>query len=185
MTTEPTVPAAPIAPTVQPGLDKLAETTGEKAAALASAAAVAAAIKPTDTSRAAAAAEIAKLKANPEFVKKLHAGGTEESKRWRELHAAVAATATPDEDAAELTKRVATLQAFGLDLTGPAGADLISVLKGAPISVEVRRQVEARRTALMRDPGWSRKYLDGDLECRRQMATIAVLMSAQVQRGAA
>jgi hypothetical protein len=176
--------AAPIAP-VQPGLDKLAETPGEKAAALASAAAIAAAIKPADTSRATAAAEIKKLKADGDFVKRLHAGGADESKKWRELHAAVAAPATVDEDASVLTERVAALQRMGLDLTGPAGAELISILKGAPISVEVRRAVEARRTALMRDPAWGKRYIEGDVECRRVMATLAILLSAQVQRGAA
>jgi hypothetical protein len=179
MTTEATVPL------VQPGAENLGQSEVEKAAALAAAQAAAAAIKPPDTTRATALAEIEKLKRDPEFSAKLLAGGTDETKRWRDLHKAAAAPATADEAAAELTKRVTAFQAFGLDLSGEAGADIVKVLGGAPISIEIRRQVEARRTALMGDAAWVGRYMSGDLAARKTMATIAVLLAAQVERKAA
>jgi hypothetical protein len=172
------------APIAGPVDGVLNQTPAEKASALAVAQAAAAAINP-GTTRATALAEIEKLKGNPEFREKLLKGATAETETWRDLHKIAASPETADESAAELTKRFTALQAFGLP--GPeteAGRDLLEVLKGRPISLEIRRQVEARRTALMRDAGWVKKYMDGDTEARRAMATIAVLMSARVERAA-
>jgi hypothetical protein len=177
MTTEATVPL------VQPGAENLGQSEAEKAAALAAAQAAAAAIKPPDTTRATALAEIEKLKRDPEFRQKLLNGGTAEVTRWRDLNKAAAAPATTDEESAELAGRIMTLQKFGLpDLNSEVGKDLLAVMSGKPISVETRRAAEAKRSALMADKGFVQKYMDGDQEARRVFMTVNVLMAAQVER---
>jgi hypothetical protein len=154
------------APLVPPVDGTLGQTPAEKAAALAAAQAAAAAIRPPDLTRANAVTEIEKLKRDPEFAKKLHAGATEETKRWRELHKTASAPAETDADD-ELAQRVMTLQKFGFPaLDSEAGKDLLAAMSGKPISIETRRAVEAKRSALMADRGFVQKYLDGDQEAR-------------------
>jgi hypothetical protein len=170
------------APLVPPVDGALGQTDAERAAAAQAAAAAAAAISP-GTTRAGALAEIEKMKGNPEFREKLLKGATAETKTWRDLHKIAALPETADENTAELVKRYSALQAFGLP--GPdtdAGKDLLAAMSGKPISIETRRQVEAKRTALMADQVFVQKYLAGDQEARRVFATVSVLMAAQVER---
>jgi hypothetical protein len=170
---------------VNPPVDgALGQTAAERAAAAAAAQAAASAI-PAPT-REAALSEIARLKKDRDFGGKLLAGAPEETKRWRELHTVAAAPASTDEDAAELTKRFTALQRFGFPSPdSEAGKDLLATMSGKPISVELHRQVEARRTALMADKGFVQKYMDGDQEARRVFMTVNVLMAAQVERRSA
>jgi hypothetical protein len=187
MTDTPVTPAVPPTPVVAPVDGVINQTPAEKAAALASAQQVAAGITAAGTaqaaaSRAAANAEIAKLKKDPEFAEKLLKGDVASTQRWRELHRSAAAA--PEQNANdELVTRISALQKFGFpSLDSPAGQDLLKTMAGAPISIEVRRQVEARRSVLMGDKAFVERYLSGDQEARKQMVTISVLMAAQVER---
>jgi hypothetical protein len=83
-----------------------------------------------------------------------------------------------------LASAVSLLQQRGIDVGSEIGKDIVNALANG-ISVEVRRQVEAKRAAMMRDKDFVRKFNDGDQECRRQMTTINALMSAKIIEGAA
>src|SRR5262249_39658546 len=96
-----------------------------------------------------------------------------------------AAYGTPETDNTELATRLAALQRHGLpDLNSEVGKDLLAVMSGKPISVEVRRAAEAKRAAMMADRAFVQKYLDGDQEARRQFTTVSVLLAGQVERRA-
>jgi hypothetical protein len=174
-------PAAPPAPPVPIDQVPSGTPTAEQAGSITAAKEASQAIWPTQAlSRDDALAKIAKLKANREWTGKYLAGDAGARKEM--LDPVKIGHGTPEADAGEFAKRLATLQTMGLNLDGEAGKDIIAVLKGAPISPEIRRQVEARRTALMRDPGFVNRYQTGDLEARRTMTTIAILMSANIER---
>jgi len=176
--------AAQAAAIVAPVGEALAQTPAEKSAALAAAQAAARTIKPPDTSRATALAEIEKLKGDKTFRDKLLAGGMDETRRWRELHKTASAPVETDASD-ELASRVMTLQKFGFPaLDSPAGRDLLDAMSGKPISVATRRAVEAKRSALMADKSLCQQYLDGNQEARRIFMTVNVLMAARVERAA-
>ncbi len=169
-----------------PGMERMPVTAAETAASAAAAqAALAAAATPPAMTREAAKAELAKLKADPEFGKRLLAGGSEEKAKWASL---LKASVEPDAEAAQnkaLAGGIGLLQTAGIDLTSPAGRDLVDVLAGKPISVETRRTVEAKRALIMKDPGFADRYLRGDPEARRTMTTLNALMVAKVEGSAA
>jgi len=41
-----------------------------------------------------------------------------------------------------------------------------------------KAEAQSEKTALMKDKGWVRKYMDGDVEARRKMATLDRVISA-------
>jgi hypothetical protein len=158
--------------------------TAEQQAALAAAKAAADAIKPAPVSREDALKRIGALKADKEWAAKYLGGDPAARKEMTD--AVKAAYGSDDADTTELGARLAALQRNGLPDPGtPAGDDLQAIMAGKPISAAVRKAAEAKKSMLMKDAGFRERYLGGDVEARRQLTTLSVILAAQVQRGAA
>jgi hypothetical protein len=183
-------PAAPTTATgtaaaAAPGLETMPVTAAEAAASAAAAAAAlaAAAPKPAIT-REAAKAELDRLKGSAEFRGKLLSGDAAAKAQWTELirNSTQAPTAT---DEAAKTKALAggisLLQATGIDVSSDAGKDLVGILAGKPIAIEVRRAAETRRAAIMKDQAFIAKWASGDAEARRTLTTLNTLLVAKVE----
>jgi hypothetical protein len=178
--TDATGAAAPA--TTSGGADILGQTPEEKVAALAAAQTAAGAVGAKPVSRDEALAKIAALKADPEWVKKFMAGHPAAREEMTGLIRASLAN-NAEQEAAEVEKRYGALLAQGLP--GPdteAGKDLLEVMKKGSISLELRRQVELKRSQLMADKGFVRRWGEGDQEAKRQLMVVNILMAQQVER---
>jgi len=60
-----------------------------------------------------------------------------------------------------------------------------SVLDGSPVSAEERNQASIAKDRLMKDVDWTKKYLAGDGEARRQMGLLNVILTRSVKESAA
>jgi hypothetical protein len=190
MTDTPAAPApggaTAAAAAATPGRETMPISAGEAAANAAAAAAALAAASPPKPAmtREVAKAELNKLKDNAEFRGKLLSGDAAAKAQWAELikNSSQAPDAAADEAARTkgLTSDIALLQAAGIDLTSPAGQDLVSLLGGKEISIETRRAAEGKRAILKKDQAFVAKWLQGDAEAKRTMTTLNVLLTAKV-----
>ncbi|RXG86496.1 hypothetical protein [Bradyrhizobium zhanjiangense] len=60
-----------------------------------------------------------------------------------------------------------------------------SVLDGSAVSADERHQASIAKDRLMKDVDWTKKYLAGDGEARRQMGLLNVILTRSVKESAA
>lgn len=145
---------------------------------------------------AEATARLAELGSDPAWRDSFLAGSAEKGREFRELTALVS-SGKPDEkieaamigltppggmsdyDLTQMTETVAHLRGSGIE-----DAVIKSALKGDPISREEFRLAEAWRDAHMRDTGWARKLFDGDVEAKRQLGLVSIILSSPIKDAA-
>jgi hypothetical protein len=136
-------------------------------------------IQPPTTEADKARAQIAELKANPEWVKR-HLGGDHTTRaELARLHE-IAFTPepgsitmggpTPEAQRAEMADHLGNL----FDVST---AVLDEIRQGKPASVEDHRLAVGRKNALMTDPSWVTKYMNGDASARREMWLLNSILS--------
>jgi hypothetical protein len=71
-----------------------------------------------------------------------------------------------------------TFRSFGVD-------EAVLAQRGQPVSETEYKLAQHRKTSLMQDRTWVQKYLDGDQEARRTMATLSIILGSQIKKDGA
>ena len=62
------------------------------------------------------------------------------------------------------------------------GEDVLAqVREGKPVSAQEYELAQHKRTSLMSDRAWVGKYLDGDMEARRTMSLISIILGSKIK----
>lgn len=118
-----------------------------------------------------ARSQIEALKANPEWVKRHLSGDHETRHELARLHeiasqpipgSIIMGGPSPEAQRAETADHLSTL----FDLS-PAILD--EIRQGKPASIDEHRLAVGRKNALMSDPAWRDRYLNGDAKAGREM----------------
>lgn len=144
------------------------------------AAGAAADLMPLPTTAAdAARAQIAELKANPEWVKRHFDGDLATREEMARLHeiaftptpgSIMMGGPTPEEQRAEMADHLGTQ----FDVSS---AVLDEIRQGKPASLEEHRLARGRKSSLMADPAWVTRYMAGDATARRDMWLLNSILS--------
>jgi hypothetical protein len=124
-----------------------------------------------------AAAEIALLKKDPEFGKKLLAGDVASNERWTTLHKAVALEPASREQVMR-EAQVSTLKKIA-DLPDKVWDD---VRLGTAVYPHEREKAEQTRKQLMADRPFLARYLQGDREAVSKMTLVNLILAAPVRK---
>jgi hypothetical protein len=142
-----------------------------------------AATSPADANRTAASAQLERLKADPEFVKR-HLSGDHATKA--EIEKLCTIIAAPREGTTLQGGPTAEAQrADAADFMAANGHGLspqhiAEIRNGTPNSPEIYAEAMRLKKSLMGDPAWRAKYFNNDHETRRTMLLINIIESNPV-----
>jgi hypothetical protein len=132
---------------------------------------------PAPTTQQQAAAELADLKVNADFTKRLMAGDADAKAKWADVHRRVHAqggVVVNGENPIQSERILDHIASFA-DLTD---GEIDDIRHQRPISPAVFKRVLQAKVQLFADEEWVRKYQSGDRGARRQMMLITALTCA-------
>jgi hypothetical protein len=137
---------------------------------------------PADANRAAAAAQLEKLKSDPDFIKR-HLSGDAGTKA--EINKLCEIIASPRENTTfhggVTNEQQLAEQAATAGTMADIGEDVLEHIKtGTAVSQEEYRMAVAKKDALFGDPAWRDKFFRGDARAKKEKLLLDVILSSRI-----
>lgn len=118
---------------------------------------------------------------DPAIRDKIMSGDIQTNVEWQRVMAGLAQGQAPQPAAPD---SIEGLVNWAQEISGGSlSPELVDyhLVKGTPVSPQERQMAEARKSAKLRDPGFRKRYMDGDSDARREILLCDVIISSRIR----